>query len=196
MNASGGNVTAGIERVACVKDNQTGKFWEVKTDEPAGQTQKGEDFRDKDYGYFWFDGTNGATGPTAGTAITAKLTDNTVPCQASGTTLTTCNTQSYINAVKAAKVCGKTTWRLPTKDELLSLADPAQTKAPYIYTSLGSTASEAQVANQATRSYWSSTVSTADPLKRSVVSFSSKGGVAEDHFMHNQIYDYVRLIAD
>ncbi len=196
MDKDGGDVTTGIERVACVKDSLNGKFWEVKTDEAAGQTQKGEDFRDKDYGYFWYDGTNGAPGLTAGTAVTAKLSGNTIPCQASGAALTTCNTQSYINAVKAVKLCGKTTWRLPTKDELLSLVDQTQTKAPYIYPDLGSTASEAQVANQATRGYWSSTVSASDPAKRSAVSFGAKAGLVEDHFMHNQLYNYDRLIAD
>lgn len=196
MDAAGGTVTAGIERVACAKDNQSGKFWEVKTDEPAGQTYKGEDFRDKDYGYFWYDGTNGGPGPAAGTATEAKLAENRIPCQKSGTALTLCDTKSYIAAVNAAKLCGKTTWRLPTKDELVGLVDKTQTKAPYIYTDLGSTASEAQVANQATRGYWTSTVSSADPLKRSAVSFGSKDGVVEDHFMVNQLYNYTRLIAD
>ncbi|MFN3785464.1 MAG: DUF1566 domain-containing protein [Thiothrix sp.] len=196
MTASGGPVRVGFDPVACVQDNQTKKYWEVKSDEPAGQTNRGETFRDKDYGYFWYDGTNGAPGPSAGTAATAKLTDNLIPCQASAPALTSCNTKAYIDAVNAVKLCGKTNWRLPTKDELLSLVDKSQTKPPYIYPDLGSTNADAYVRDQATRGYWSSTVAATDPLKRSVVSFGAKNGVVEDHFMQNQIYNYVRLIAD
>ncbi|WGZ93932.1 MAG: DUF1566 domain-containing protein [Candidatus Thiothrix putei] len=199
LDANGGDVTPGLESAACVKDSQSGRadrYWEAKTDEPSGQTLSGETFRDKDYGYFWFDGTGGAKGPAAGAATVANLFSGT-PCQAYGTTLKTCDTKDYIAAVNAAKVCNKTTWRLPTKDELMSLVDSTQTQKPYIKPVFGSTAAEDPAgANQVTRGYWTSTAVATDASRRVAISFGSKNGLVEEHLTHGSHYNYVRLIAD
>ena len=198
LDKDGGDVTAGIESVACVKDSQTGKYWEVKTDEPAGQTMKGETYQDKDYGYFWYDGKAGVPGYAAGTAVTASLLSG-FPCQKT-TGLAQCDTGSYIAAVNAAKLCGfkDNGWRLPTKDELLSLIDKSKTSAPYTYTDLGSTSYDPEAKDQLVRGYWSSTASTAAPTtNRLAVSFTGKDdNRVQDHPMGNLINDYIRLIHD
>lgn len=185
-------VENGLQTLGCLKDSNGNKFWEVKSNAAATP-----DFRDKDYGYFWHDGTVGVTGMTAGTAVTANLLSS-FPCQASGS-LTKCDTGSYIKAVNAARLCGKTNWRLPTKDELLSLIDTTRTAAPFVYNDfVGSTSSDAETAGQLIRGYWSSTPSpTAAATNRLAVSFSKKDDArVQDHAMGNVLNNYVRLIAD
>lgn len=82
---------------ACVRDNVTGLTWEVKTADNG--------LRDKDYTYTWYDGIAGT--PDGG--------DNCF-------TTTRCDTDKYIQDVKAAGLCGyHTGWRLPTSGELLSI---------------------------------------------------------------------------
>lgn len=195
MNTAGDtNITAGIDSVACTKDNTTQLVWEVKSDEAAGLTQQGEDFRDKDYGYNWYNGQSGSVGLPAGTAATASVLGS-FPCQQSGTALTSCNTNAYINAVNTMNggkgLCGFTNWRLPTTTELLGIMDTTRTSAPFIYSALGSTATDPETLGSSVRGYWSSEVSSTGFWK--AVSFSLKeGNRAQAH--SNSSYNYVRLV--
>lgn len=195
FDAEGGDVTAGIESAACVKDSSTGLTWEVKTDEGAGEDPT---FRDKDYGYFWFDGTNGVEGFPAADAASANLFSGN-PCQESGTELTKCDTGSYIAAVNAMELCGLSSWRLPTSAELKNLIDQSKTAAPYSFTALGNTASDPEPA-ELVRGYWSSNPSTLPEkvdTNRLAVSFSGKDDAREqDHPMGNLINNYIRLVHD
>ncbi|MEN9425219.1 MAG: hypothetical protein RL122_2602 [Pseudomonadota bacterium] len=196
MDANGGDITAGIEEVACVKDSSTGKTWEVKTN--AADVTK-SDFRDRDYGYFWQDGaTTGVQGYAAGAADTSNATAAT-PCSGVGTALTRCDTGSYIKAVNTAKLCGFTTgWRLPTSDELIGLVDKTRTAAPYIYPAFINTSSDADNGGPFVRSYWSSTQPAGETNNRLAVSFSNKDdtGRAKSHTMGNMINDYLMLVHD
>jgi hypothetical protein len=186
MDDSGDTTIIPPERVACVRDENTRLVWEVKSDEGVGGQA---DFRDKDYGYNWFDGQNGYQGVAAGTAATANVLGS-FPCQQSGTNLTRCDTSSYVRAVNAAGLCGFSDWRLPKANELLGLVDTTRTAAPYIYPALGSTAFDPETLGSPVRGYWSSDVASAGFWQ--AVSFSLKEGNRAQG--HSSSYNYVRLV--
>lgn len=104
----------------CVKDENTGLTWEVKT--LSGLQQH-------DLPYSWYDPNENTNGGNAG-----EIGDNTLCFDA----LTTCNTNTYIaeiNALNDGKgLCGSTKWRLPLREELRTLIDYSVTSGPMIDT--------------------------------------------------------------
>ncbi len=105
---------------ACTRDNVTGLTWEVKT-AVAG------DLRHVAHIYTWYDSNAGTNGGGAG--ITGSNTcTSTLPGGQ-------CNTQAYVAAVNAARLCGHADWRLPTPRELLTLVK-ADGSAPSIDSTL------------------------------------------------------------
>ncbi|MEB4590386.1 DUF1566 domain-containing protein [Candidatus Thiothrix sp. Deng01] len=186
MDDSGDTTITPPERLACVQDQTTKLYWEVKSDEGAGAQP---DFRDKDYGYNWYDGQNGYQGLPAGDASTASILGS-YPCQKSGTNLVRCDTGSYVRAVNAAGLCGFKDWRLPKVSELLGLVDTSRTSAPYIYSALGSTSWDPEQLGNPVRGYW-----TSDPAASGywqAVSFSLKDGNRAQG--HSNSYNYIRLV--
>ena len=88
----------------CVQDEVTGLQWEVKTDDGG--------LRDKDWTYTWFNSTGINDGGIAGTANGGACVDGS-----------NCDTEKYVNAVNALGMCGRSDWRLATREELQSIAD-------------------------------------------------------------------------
>lgn len=85
----------------CVKDATTGLVWEVKTHDKGLQ--------DANNYYSWY---------SAGALNTNRSgMRNYGKCRGG----ISCDTQSYINAINAKRVCGYSDWRLPTRAELLTL---------------------------------------------------------------------------
>jgi hypothetical protein len=131
---------------ACTKDNKTGLTWEVKTDDGG--------LRDKDWYYSWYK-PSGDNGGIAGYTDTPLGASN---CS----TKDNCNTDAFTNAVNAKGLCGKKDWRMPTKDELMTLVKCSDDK----YDSDGSCTNYDSVAqptinttyfpNMASDWYWSS----------------------------------------
>jgi len=98
---------SGANDWACTKDNKTGLIWEVKTDDGG--------LRDKDWYYSWYK-PSGDNGGFAG------YTDIHVVYGAPYcSTQNNCNTDAFTNAVNTKGLCGKKDWRMPTKDELMTL---------------------------------------------------------------------------
>lgn len=88
---------------ACVRDNQSGLIWEVKQSAPGLQNINNT--------YSWYDPDEKSNGGYAGKA-------NAGVCTGSD-----CDTDSYIKAINATKLCGLTDWHLPSRFELNTIVD-------------------------------------------------------------------------
>lgn len=107
-----GSEAAGT-RWDCVGDNTTGLVWEVKRNDATH-------LRHLSHTYSWYNANNanngGAVGSEAGTSAVCKGVSDTAKC----------NTQSIVTAVNALPsgqaLCGFRDWRMPTVDELYTLA--------------------------------------------------------------------------
>ena len=86
---------------ACTKDNKTGLTWEVKTTDGG--------LHDVNSLYSWYEPDTAKNNGNAGKP-------NSGVCHGSR-----CDTYAYKNAVNAKKLCGAENWRLPTRNELMSL---------------------------------------------------------------------------
>jgi hypothetical protein len=87
----------------CVKDNVTGLMWEVKTTDGG--------LHDQNHTYTWYETDGIKNGGDAGTP-------NGGICKGSR-----CDTNAYVKAVNAIGYCGFKDWRMPTRQELLSIVD-------------------------------------------------------------------------
>ncbi|MDH5611775.1 MAG: DUF1566 domain-containing protein [Gammaproteobacteria bacterium] len=88
------------EKWSCVEDMASGLIWEVKSDDGS--------IHDKNNSYSWFQPS--LTNIPQGFADGGKCKGNI-----------SCDTQSYTQAVNAQNYCGYSDWRLPTREEMLSI---------------------------------------------------------------------------
>lgn len=115
---------------SCVRDNKTGFTWEVKTAEPGLQKDTNT--------YSWY-----SNDPSIHRGFAGKT--NGGSCSGSR-----CDTESYIAAINAKKLCGFSDWHLPDRDELGSLVDIS---IPYP----GPTIPQAFFPNSPPGKYWTET---------------------------------------
>lgn len=95
----------------CVQDNVTGLTWELKS--------AGGGLRDRDNTYTWFD-PDEAVGE-----LDYRGVENGGQCNDSQ-----CDTWHFVAAVNASNYCGYDDWRMPIKDELLSISDVTRVDSP------------------------------------------------------------------
>ncbi|MEL7311865.1 MAG: DUF1566 domain-containing protein [Pseudomonadota bacterium] len=88
----------------CVRDENTGLVWEIKTDVP-------DSLRHYDWRYSWYRSDSVNDGGVPGSEDGGE-------CAAGSN----CDTESYIAAVNASNLCGYSDWRLPRPNELFDLA--------------------------------------------------------------------------
>lgn len=93
---------AGAKAWDCVIDHTTGLVWEVKTNNQGLQ--------DAGHFYSWYNADNLLNLGNAGLKDNGKCRGGI-----------DCDTESYIRAINAKKLCGYTDWRLPTRAELMTL---------------------------------------------------------------------------
>jgi hypothetical protein len=86
----------------CVLDNHTGLLWEVKQDSFS------REIGNKTNTFSWF---------------SDELIDYSTVNNGNCNLLTSCDTESYIQAVNANQMCGYNDWRLPDRIELQGLVD-------------------------------------------------------------------------
>jgi uncharacterized repeat protein (TIGR01451 family) len=89
---------------ACTKDNNTGRIWEVKTDNGG--------LRDKDWRYSWYE-----PDASKNRGFLGVPNEDPSTCEYSE-----CDTYAFTNAVNAQGLCGANDWRMPTKNELYELS--------------------------------------------------------------------------
>jgi Protein of unknown function (DUF1566) len=110
LSSSGKPLAASATSWDCVRDNITGLVWENKV--VATNTSH---LRSSAHTYTWYStdtaNNGGNAGSTGSNTCNATLTGNL------------CNTQAYVVAVNAAGLCGKTDWRMPTREELRSIVN-------------------------------------------------------------------------
>ncbi|MDX1405066.1 MAG: DUF1566 domain-containing protein [Woeseiaceae bacterium] len=100
-----------IDAAACVEDTATGLTWEVKS-ETAGL----HDWRNT---YTWFNPNE------ANNELDYRGTPDGGDCAGSA-----CDTWAFVNAVNAAGHCGLSDWRMPSRDELMSISDLGKADDP------------------------------------------------------------------
>lgn len=89
---------------ACTADNATGLVWEVKPNDGS--------LRDKDNTYSWYSSNTTANGGFAGYKNGGNCTGSI-----------SCDTSAYLKAINEISLCGKKDWRIPSKQELISIAN-------------------------------------------------------------------------
>lgn len=89
---------------SCVSDARTGLTWEVKTDNLF--------LRDMQWVYTWYEPASTDKQGYAGKADGGKCHEGSA-----------CDTQAYVAAINAQKLCGYDDWRLPKTFELHTLLD-------------------------------------------------------------------------
>jgi hypothetical protein len=94
---------SGASDWACTRDNTTGLVWEVKTS---------SGLRSQSHSYTWYSSDAATNGGAAGTVSGGS-------CQTTGR----CDTEKFVADVNATGLCGASNWRLPTRQELVSIVD-------------------------------------------------------------------------
>lgn len=99
---SNGSEAAGSQW-SCVRDNLTGLIWEVKTAEVG--------LRDMNNTYSWYNPDINTNGGIAGMQNGGICTGSV------------CDTNAFVQAVNSQSLCGAKDWRLPTRLELMGIAN-------------------------------------------------------------------------
>lgn len=117
LDASGNVLDASATDWSCVQDEVTGLIWEVKTAD--------EGLHDAADRYTWYNlddlSNGGFEGYERAEDFSADEENDACYDYADGTASSYCNTSAFVDRVNAEGLCGANDWRMPTREELLSL---------------------------------------------------------------------------
>ena len=167
LDSNGNALAANAATWSCVRDNNTGLIWEVKTDDGG--------LRDKDNWYSWYNpdpATNGGYAGNQGGGICSGGIN--------------CNTSGFVTAVNSAGLCGASDWRLPTRDELTNIVDNSKA---YPGPTIDSDYFPNTISSYLTK-YWSSSSLASQDTSAWVVNFSEGRGTTSGKDPSN----YLRLV--
>ena len=150
--------------VSCVFDNKTSLIWEVKT--------RDRGLRDARQSYSWYDSNAKSNGGFQGYRNRGKCA------------FSSCDTDTYISYVNKIKLCGRSDWRLPAREELRSLVD-------YQVTYPGPTIDQNAFPNTISQFYWSATANANDKETAWGIGFS----FGYDYAYFKSDHGYIRLVS-
>ena len=101
ISADGEELADSAQNWACVRDNYTGLIWEAKTDDGG--------LHDKDSKYSWYN-------PNVEGKGNFRSYEYSKWCKGSN-----CDTYGFMNAVNDERLCGLKDWRMPEKEELMTI---------------------------------------------------------------------------
>jgi PKD repeat protein len=117
-----GSPSAGT-RWDCIRDNNTGLFWEVKRNDPTH-------LRHASHQFVWYNNNPLTNGGGGGNPIGGSCTGLGNSAQ--------CNTEAYASAINqlpaGQALCGFRDWRVPAREELRNLANSGKSTSPAIDT--------------------------------------------------------------
>jgi len=109
----------------CIRDNNTGLFWEVKRNELINGIKH---LHHQDHRYAWYDplsatngGLSGYETPTQYLLSGGSVEPVNAPSCSGVADINKCNTQSFVAMVNSVGFCGFKDWRVPSIDELESI---------------------------------------------------------------------------
>jgi len=148
----------------CIFDKKTSLTWEVKTRDGG--------LRDARQTYSWYDSNIKSNGGFPGYRNRGKCA------------FSSCDTRAYIGHVNNIKLCGRSDWRLPTREELRSLVD-------YLITYPGPTIDQNAFPNTISQFYWSATANANDKETAWGIGFS----FGYDYAYFKSDHGYIRLVS-
>jgi hypothetical protein len=140
---------------SCVQDNHTGLVWEVKT--TSG-------LHNKDNKYTWYNTDGNTNGGNNGTDNSNTQCYN----YTGGNADSFCNTEAFVARVNSARLCGADDWRLPNKNELVSIVD---------FSASNPAIDSDYFPNTISSSYWSSSPYANDNDNARIVYFNNGSGL-------------------
>ena len=153
------------ERSECVFDKATSLTWEVKTSDGGP--------RDANQSYSWYEANPNSNGGFPGYRNRGKCYNSS-----------SCDTAAYQAYVNKIKLCGRSTWRLPTREELRSLVN-------YQIIYPGPTIDKKAFPNTISQFYWSSTANANNKETAWGIGFS----FGYDYAYFKSDHGYVRLVS-
>lgn len=142
---------------ACTRDNVTGLLWEQATQDGT--------YRGRDQSFTWYEPRTDRNGGHPGSE---DATFGCVGYQADDPS-SFCNTRNYVAHVNEESLCGLSNWRLPSAQELKSIAS-------YRTGYLGGIGDDGMFKHLASNAYyWSSTPLKGDPQRALIFSFPDVG---------------------